>query len=134
MKRPSAKAARESAIRNFVFDKNRKRLEWELAGVRVAPAAPNFEQALVDPEHDLVFALDTTPQGRAGRLHVFDARGNEQVVLDPPEGFGFYYLTPYSGYGLAVVTSAHQPVEGRRDWHFSLDLKTMKLFRHAPAY
>jgi hypothetical protein len=134
MKNPSASKARASKIRDFVFDEKQHKLAWSCEGTRVEPAAKDFEQAMADPVHDLVLALEAAPQGLPRRLHVFAAAGTEIATLDPPEGFQFYYLTPYEKLGVAVVCVTAEPVEGWRDWHFGLDPKTQKLFRHAPAY
>jgi hypothetical protein len=134
MKKPSADKPRVSGIRDFVFDQKQHRLAWTCEGTRVEPDAKDVELAMADPVHDLIFALESAAQGLPGRLHVFAAAGTEVAVLDPPEGFQFYYLTPYEKLGVAVVCVTAEPVEGWRDWHFGFDPKTRKLFRHAPAH
>ncbi len=120
-------------IQNFVFDKAQGTLQWTAAGKRVQVAAAGFEQAQADATNDCVLALEATAT-LPSRLHVFASSGAVLATLGAPQGFQFYYLTPYPQLGVAVVCVTSQPVEGFRDWHFGVDLKQGTLFRHAPAY
>jgi hypothetical protein len=122
-----------SKIREFIFDQTRENLEWVYEGRRIQLAAKDFEQALVDTVYDLVFALKAS-NALPDRLHVFSALGKEIVTLDAPDGFQFYYLTPYSTLGVSVVCVTSEPIAGWNDWHFGFDLKTNKLFRYCRAY
>jgi hypothetical protein len=122
------------AITHFSFDKAQQLLQWSHDGEQIRVSGSGLEQAQLDAFNDRVFALEESPT-LPGRLHVFAATGKEIAVLNPPDGFQFYYLTPYPKLGMAVVCVAPEPVEGFRDWHFGFDPKKKgKLFRHAPAY
>jgi hypothetical protein len=121
------------AISDFVFGKSQGSLQWVNGGRKVRILAAGLEQAQADTVNDRVLALQAA-QGLPNRLKVFSATGQELADLPPPEGFQFYYLTPYSKLGVAVVCVTTEPVAGFRDWHFGLDLARRRLFRHAPSY
>lgn len=115
------------------YDEDKSLITWKYNGRTQSLKLKSVDQYALDQKTGLILALtgaDSVPDS----LHFIDAKDGSYRSLRPPSGFDFYYLTNHPQLGVSVVCVSENPVEGWRDWHFSVDPGTNSLSRAIPAY
>jgi len=122
-----------SKVRDLTVSEAKTSVSWTYLGDGVEVNAKNIGQAIEDEVHGKV--VISLCKGRYPyQIKVFELTGEEQFSFDEPRPFEFYYLKQHSRFGVSVVCTTDEPVEGRMDWQFEIDYKAGQLKRVAPSY
>ncbi|HEY9062697.1 MAG TPA: hypothetical protein VIO64_19700 [Pseudobacteroides sp.] len=120
-------------IDNFKFDKDTNTISLRLDEKPVSITCQHLQNALLYKKANIILAL--TGEGNLPSILVgFSVEGDKKFEVGPPEGFSFYYLVDHPQADAVVVCVSEKYVEGRTDWHFSVDISSGKLSRLCPAY
>lgn len=115
------------------YDENKSIITWKYDGHNQSLELKSVDQYELDQSNGFILVLtgtDSVPDS----LYIIDAKDGSYRSLRPPSGFDFYYLTNHPQLGASVVCVSENPVEGWRDWHFSVEPGTNNLSRAIPAY
>ncbi|MBW3199337.1 hypothetical protein [Marinobacter nauticus] len=115
------------------YDQTNSELTWEYGGHKQSVLLKAIEQYALDEQLDCIFALSGNGPGQE-KLYVIEAKSGDCKSVQPPSGFSFYYLTKHPKLGVSIVCVSDEPVDGARDWHFSLQPGSIELKRAIPAY
>lgn len=120
-------------ISELLVDKERNSLSWRFNGQHVEITYSNVEQAVASDSQKAIIVLiaqDKIPI----LLKAFTLEGIEIFQTTAPSPFSFYYLSKHPEVDISVICVSERPIEGWNDWHFGIDIKKTKIFRHCPAY
>lgn len=115
------------------LDRQKGTLSWIFDGQDITIDCPGVDQAIISDKQRAIITLageDNTPSV----LIAFAFDGSEIFRASAPSPFNFYYLSNHPEVDVSVVCVTREPIDGWRDWHFGVDVKQKKIFRHCPAY
>lgn len=120
-------------IKKLLVDKDKGFVSWDSDSGHIEISCPTVDHAIVSDMRRMVFIL-SNKNNKPFLLQVFDFNGNEIYSSEAPKSFSFYYLSNHPDVDVSVVCVCDEPIDGWRDWHFGINLKEKKLYRHCPAY
>ena len=118
---------------DVIVNEEKTLVGWNHSGKKVEVKAADIGQAILDEIHGKVvisFCKGEYPY----QIKVFDLAGEEEMVFEEPRPFEFYYLKKHSSYGVSIVCTTDEPVDGRMDWQFEIDYTAGELKRAAPSH
>lgn len=119
-------------INELTVNNSKNSVHWIYAGNKIQISADNIGQAVEDTIHEKV--LVSLCKGKHPyQIKVYALTGEELLSFNEPELFEFYYLKQHSSYGVSIVCTADEAVDGRMDWQFEINYETGQLIRVAPS-
>lgn len=122
-----------SLITDLKLADNKKSVTWFHDGREVNLTFSDAGQVIVDEVNQkIVVAICEGKYPK--QLKVYSFHGDEECTLNEPKEFQFYYLQKNSSYGVSVICTTAEPIDGRLDWQFYIEYSSCTLTRFAPAY
>ncbi len=122
-----------SDVSNLIISDDKARVSWNYSGNVIEISAKDIGQAIEDTVHGNI-VVSLCKGEYPYQIKVFNAAGKVRFTFDEPKQFEFYYLKPHSTFGVSIVCTSDEPVDGRMDWQFEIDYKKGELRRAAPSY
>ncbi|HEY9060822.1 MAG TPA: hypothetical protein VIO64_10030 [Pseudobacteroides sp.] len=120
-------------VNKFKTDKALSTISWCLDGKPTVINCENLHDARLFLREETILAL--TGEGDfPSILFGFSIEGSKKFEVPPPDGFLFSYFTQHATTNIAVVCIAKTYMEGRSDWHYSIDTQSGNLTKLSPAY
>lgn len=108
-------------------------VDWIYGNRKISIPLSNIGQALEDVVNKKIVV--SVCEGKyPKKLKVFNFFGDEECVIEEPPQFQFYFLKENSTYGVSVVCSSPEPIDGRFDWQFFISYQKCELQRFSPSY
>lgn len=122
-----------SNISDLEVSESRNSVTWVNGVNRIQIELESCGQAIEDPLHNTV-VISLLKGKYPYKIKVFDFSGDERLTLKEPDRFEFYYMKKHSIYGVSIICTTNEPVDGRMDWQFAIDYEIGRLDRVSPSY
>jgi hypothetical protein len=122
-----------SDVSDLFINETKTKVSWNYAGNRIQIIADDIGQAVEDIVHEKII-VSLCKGEYPYQIKVFDVTGEELLSFGEPKPFEFYYLKQHSTFGVSIICTTEEPVDGRMDWQFEIDYKKGELKRSAPSY
>lgn len=108
-------------------------VEWIYESQKIAISLSQAGQALEDKvNHKIIVSVTDGKYPKL--LKIYNLFGDEECTVKEPQNFQFYFLREHSTYGVSVVCSSREPIDGRFDWQFFIAYPNCELRKFAPSY
>lgn len=118
---------------DLIVNEAKTEVAWNYFGEKIQVSANNIGQAIRDDVNGKV-VISLCKDEYPYKIKAFDLAGTELFAFDEPTPFEFYFLKKHSAYGVSIVCSTNEPIDGRMDWQFEINYKNGELKRVAPSY
>lgn len=122
-----------SDVTDLIVNDDKTEVSWAVSGKTIRVSAEDIGQVIEDKVHKKI-VVSLCKSEYPYQIKVFDVSGKEQFSFDEPKPFEFYYLKPHSKFGVSIVCTINEPVDGRMDWQFEINYSKGKLERYAPSF
>lgn len=105
-------------------------LSWTNGENRITVSPGNIISAILTLNNQIFVAIKGTPE----EIKFFTLDGTEIGCINMPRDLMVMYLVEHSKYGLCAACSSDEPLDGRYDWFYQLDVENKGITRMGPAY
>ncbi|SMF14131.1 hypothetical protein SAMN02745866_00911 [Alteromonadaceae bacterium Bs31] len=122
-----------NTLESIKISEDKSNLTWTYNGEHVHINLENIGQAIEDKVQGKIVV--SVCRGKWPYLiKVYSFSGEEIYSISEPKPYEFYYLKAHSDYGVSVICTSKESVDGRMDWQFVIDYSSGQLKRAAPSY